>query len=38
MPTIVYLAIVGRILAWLGGYVWDLGLFDDFVVHGDAST
>ena len=38
MPTIVYLAIDGRILAWLGGYVWDLGRFDDCVVPGDAST
>ena len=38
MPTIVYLAIDGRILAGLGGYVWDLGRFDDCVVHGDAST
>ena len=33
MPLIVQLEIDGRILAWLGGYVWDLGLFDDGVVH-----
>ena len=38
MPTIVYFANDGRILVWLGGYVWDLGLFDDCVVHGDEST
>ena len=37
-PQIVQLEIDGHILAWLGGYVWDLGLLDDGVVHGGAST
>ena len=34
MPTIAEFEIDRRILALLGGYVWDLGLFDDGVVHG----
>ena len=38
MPTIAQLEIDGRILALLGGYVWDLGLFDDGVVHGGVGT
>ena len=38
MPTVVQVEIDGRILAWLAGYVWDLGLFDDDVVHGGAGT
>ena len=38
MSTIAQLKIDGRILALLGGYVWDLGLFDDGVSHGGAGT
>ena len=38
MPTIAQLEIHGRIIALLGGYVWDLGLFIDGVLHGGAGT
>ena len=38
MRTIAQLEIDGRILALIGGYVWDLGLFDDGVVHGGVGT
>ena len=38
MLSIVQLEIDGRILAWLGGYMWDSWLFDDGVVHGGAGT
>ena len=38
MPRIVQVGFYWRALAWHGGYVWDLGRFDDDVTHGGAST
>ena len=38
MPKIVQVGFDGRTLARLGGYVWDLGRFDDHIIHGGAGT